>query len=109
MRHRPSRWIWGSDDGTFEDSTDFAEYCHAEKCVRLHPRLRNKAKHDELWRTLGHEFIHQVHKDNGSTKANEARAYRLEQAAGEVLHDFYHRFRKSGIPRCTGAKCKVTE
>ena len=84
-------------------------YCHAEKEVSLHPDLRRHEKHDELWLTLGHELIHQLHRDDGQTAAGERRAYRLERVAGEVLHDFYHRFRKNGLPKCTGEKCRVEE
>ena len=110
MRHRPSRWRWGSEEGDFEDDRDiFGMYIHAEKQVYLHPKLRRTRQHDELWTTLGHEFVHMIYKDNGSTAWNERRAFRLEEAAGQALHDFYHRFRRTGLPRCTGEKCRVKE
>lgn len=103
MRHKPYRWHWGSTDG------DYAEYCHAERLVTLHPKLRRKNQHDSLWSTLGHELIHQIYRDNGSTPANEKRATRLEEVAGQVLHDFYHRFKKTGLPKCTGNSCRINK
>lgn len=106
MRHRPSRWKWGHVDDD-EKKVALGVYCHAERLVTLAPRLRLAKNHDILWYTLGHELVHMLHKDDGSTTQNERRAYRLEKAAGEVLHDFYHRFKGSGLPNCTGAKCRV--
>lgn len=103
MNHRPYRWHW-SDPGTL-----YGEYVHSERTVRLHPRLLAKKRHDELWATLGHEFVHQMHKDPYQTPNGEKRAYKHEKTAGEVLHDFYHRFRRAGLPLCNGDNCHINE
>lgn len=106
----PFRWHWGStdadgDDGVFEPKEHWAEWVRSERRVTLHPDLRRKKNHDLLWNTLGHEFVHQVYNDGHSTPANERRANRLEERAGQALHDFFHRFLRGGLPRCTGEHC----
>lgn len=108
-RRQPYRWHWGctdpSDDGVFDARNHWAEYCEAEKLTTLHPKLRRRELHDHLWKSLGHELVHAIYKDSGSTSANERRANRLEAVAGNVLHDFFLRFYKAGLPRCTGDHC----
>lgn len=111
MKHKRYKWQWGSTDedkDIFDAKNNDGEYLHAERRTTLHPRLRQRKYHDRLWTVLGHEFIHGVHGDTAESKAGEARAQRLEETAGAMLHDFYHRFR-SGLPKCSGKACGVDE
>lgn len=111
LKRKPYRWHWGQVDGdeggVFDAKAHWAEYVNSDKTVTIHPDLRRKDKHDTLWTVLGHELVHQIYGDGHSTPATERRANRLEVEAGNVLHDFFHRFVNGGLPKCTGEDCHI--
>ena len=110
MPRKRYRWHWGRserDEDLFEPKADDATFILPDKLTTLHPRLRHKKLHNHLWTSLGHEFVHALFSHNGSTPQREKLAYKLENTAGLILHDFYHRFRKTGLPTCTKEYCDV--
>lgn len=107
---KPFRWRWGRpnlDEDLFNPGHDWAAYIHPERTVILHPGLRRKLQHDLLWLSLGHESVHQIFQHSTPTERRELLAYKHEQAAGEMLHDFWHTARKLGLPVCNGEACPM--